>query len=81
MLVGLGLSSAVALPRILVSDGIIVAPLRKKQHPGQGCEIQMSWNRGASSIGQLRRLLLVLLGPGKFVITAASGKERSSAAL
>ena len=46
VLVGIGLSCAVALPRIPVSGGIMVAPLEMKQHQGQGCKFQILFEEG-----------------------------------
>ena len=75
MLVGIGLSCAAALPRTVVSDGIMVAPLGAREHQGQGCEFQLSWKRGASNKCQLLCLLLVLRGLAKFFLPPVSGKK------
>ena len=61
-----------------MSDGIMVATLEAKQHQGQGCEFRMSWRKGASSICQLLRPVLVLLGLPKFVLPPATGRQKVS---
>ena len=75
--VGIGWCGAVALPRTLVSAGVMVAPLGVRQRQGQGRVYRTSLRRGALSTCLLVRLILVLLRQAKFVLLPAGGREKS----
>ena len=70
--VGIGWCCGIALPRTLVSAGIMVAPIGVKQRQGQGWGYRTWLRRGA-----LVRLLLVLLGQARSVLLPARGRGKS----
>ena len=63
MLPGMGMSCTVAMQTVRVIDGIMGETLEVKQQQSHRCKSSMSWKRSASSMCQLLRLLLILLGP------------------
>ena len=75
MLAGTELACTGVLQRVPVSDGIIVAPLKKRHREGWECGSPMSWKSGVSNTCQLFLLLLVLLGPAEFVLPRPAQEE------